>query len=918
MALVAKSNRILALKNSQQGQISIFFSASLIVFVSIIAFVINVGLFVKAKINLQNATDASAFAGAAVQARQLTKIAYLNWEMRNIYKEWMYKYYVIGSLNTPMVENPATPIDCGGKNCMNFRLASDNDVLSVPPRVTADPYNFPAVCIHIAGGKTNICKRYAVPGLPEFGGYNIPGTEEASRSFIDILAGEKVNDCVSRSSLNMMVATTWAYNVLPTTPDNELNSMAGKGPAILTDRQGAWPRAMELAMRIRNLEKIMNRESINKPVCIGDGGSCTPIDTFSNENLLGNERIVKAFYSGYRNLGNEADREMKSSFTLQELPPTKPALPGPNSNSSLLIPSSSRYVKQYVDLQLMMVNYATFFAALIPRSEKDKTGACDISKTALPVPGYPLGFYKNPEILTYYAVKGEADFEGMFNPFSAETIKLTAYAAAKPAGGRIGPMLFKQKPTESAIRPRTDDNKYRSVPYIATLKVDQVPNPFMPDGNINDGEYGPGAPLPINLGPRPFWLVDADSAVGGAPQGEAVQFGMPNLVYDFIDGNMDANVYTDNGSRLFIMQPGASTPPNDYSGDRPVGLFNHDQFVAFRGSIPAEVSPDMLADQILRVKAATAYEAANYMIPTPFDFNETNGVDSFGIISGEGMQVDNVPGLKRYLADIYAPLYRTAGAPLDIIYGDSTEVLRTIVDFMKQQKPGMDNYIHALNIAAVQAYKTSLDASEAAIGTRPLFEKAAKGISDIDVTNLDPAYAATAIPASCTSLSGTFWHFFYGTNELFNNIANQAGCPVPLATLLQEYFAKSAADPDYSPLHYKMEYGHYPANWGGKPLKIFSAYMPGPYNGISADGILQPPSGFPPNPEVMRRNFYSTKLVTLDSLQKGGNYDEFTQFAIHSEGELSTNQGTVDKKQHNFLNPLDAQSVGADISSIRY
>ena len=36
------------------------------------AFVINVGLFVKAKINLQNATDASAFEGAAVQARQMT------------------------------------------------------------------------------------------------------------------------------------------------------------------------------------------------------------------------------------------------------------------------------------------------------------------------------------------------------------------------------------------------------------------------------------------------------------------------------------------------------------------------------------------------------------------------------------------------------------------------------------------------------------------------------------------------------------------------------------------------------------------------------------------------------------------------------------------------------------------------------
>ena len=144
-------------RTHEQGQISIFFSASLIVLISIIAFVINIGLFVKAKINLQNATDAAAFSGAAVQARQLTKIAYLNWEMRNIYKEWMYKYYVVGNLNVEDVETPSA------SGVMKFNLRPDENVLSGV--VTKDPYNIPAVCIHIAGSKTNICKRYSIPGL---------------------------------------------------------------------------------------------------------------------------------------------------------------------------------------------------------------------------------------------------------------------------------------------------------------------------------------------------------------------------------------------------------------------------------------------------------------------------------------------------------------------------------------------------------------------------------------------------------------------------------------------------------------------------------------------------------------------------------------------------------------------------------
>ena len=70
-------------KLKERGQLSIFLGIVLIVLVSFLAFIINVGLFVKAKINLQNAVDAAAFSGAAVQARQLTNIAYLNWELSN-------------------------------------------------------------------------------------------------------------------------------------------------------------------------------------------------------------------------------------------------------------------------------------------------------------------------------------------------------------------------------------------------------------------------------------------------------------------------------------------------------------------------------------------------------------------------------------------------------------------------------------------------------------------------------------------------------------------------------------------------------------------------------------------------------------------------------------------------------------------
>ena len=903
---MTKRTDIVALPRSQRGQISIFFSASLVVFISIIAFVINVGLFVKAKINLQNATDAAAFAGAAVQARQLTKVAYLNWEMRNVYKEWMYKYYIVGSLNTPGVEDPSKVMGCRGGSCTDFRLAPDVNAIS--GATTKDDYNFPATCIHIAGSKTNICKRFAVPGLPEFGGYNIPGTEEASRSFVDGLIGSKINDCVERSKLNMLVTTTWAYNVLANGMDA---SLAGRGPAILTDRQGAWPRAMELAMRIRNVEKVINREPITGGVC-KNGGNCEAIDTYAKDPTLGNERIVKAFYSGYRNLGNEAD-EMKSSFKLSELAPTPKPIGTQYSNSNLLIPQDSRYEKNYVDLKLMMINVATFYAALIPRADSATSGACDISKVAIPVPGYPLGYYKNPEVLTYYAVKGEADFIGMFNPFNTDTVKLTAYAAAKPAGGRIGPMLFFQPESSNAIRSRLDTSKYRSVPYVSSLEVVGTPNRFLDGGKVGPEQYGPGVPLPINLDSNnPFWLKNSDGPIGGFPESSNVQFGIPNMVYDFKQGDFGSSSYSSSNFSLNTIETA-----NEDESVMPVGLYSPEQLKAFRGEITGVVTPEQLNAELSRVKAANMYEAANYMIPTPNELNTSLNVDSFGTIGGKGKQVPGVPGVSSYSYEIYAPLYQEGSNQKDILYKNSSAVLSATVEFMRAQEPAMKNYVQSLNSAALQTFKTSFHASAAATGAQTRYRNAAMKISDIDnfpTTNPTPAQVKTlaldGMPQSCDSLSGQFWHFYYGHADFGpSKITDVSTCPTSLRELLGLYYSTSANDPSYSAHWYKMDYNISTANFGGDMRKIFSAYMPGPWNGIGQDGSLTPPPGFPANPELMRRNFYSTKLISLDSVQSSGNFNERTKnFVIYSEGEL-TSTGSLERSQKSFINYLDSAGL---------
>ena len=137
----------------------------------------------------------------------------------------------------------------------------------------------------------------------------------------------------------------------------------------------------------------------------------------------------------------------------------KPFLADPKSLSGFLIPggvsttAGNPLQKHYLDLLAYPLNLASFFVNFSPSSSTYQSQAhgagfvsgsdCSAIRMALPVPGFIFGFSKNPVVPTYYAVKGEANFVGLLYPFSDRNgVKLNAYAAAKPFGGRIGPKLL--------------------------------------------------------------------------------------------------------------------------------------------------------------------------------------------------------------------------------------------------------------------------------------------------------------------------------------------------------------------------------------------------------------------------------------------------------------------------------------------
>jgi hypothetical protein len=818
-----------AIKN-QAGQISLFFAVIVIVSVTVIAFVVNIGLFVKAKINLQNAVDAAAWSGAAVQSRQLTDIAYLNWEMRNIYKEWMFKYYVLGNLSAKGIQNPGQPGNANnmGQGSMDFSIGG--------PSSDEDLINIPSICLHFFTG-VDLCSVYKTRGLPRL---NIPGfgnLDEVMSTQVDIFSEEKAKDCATRTDLNFRVAMAWTFGM----NEDNAEELAAQAPQIASNRTGAWPNAIEMALRIRNLESIVNYPPQNS-ICIdGSADNCSnAVDSLPDGNKIHQERTVKAFYSAYRNLGNEQDNELKNSFTLTEIPPRAFIDPDTQSLSNIFYPSVP--TKYYLDLKLAVINYAIFYTMLSPFAETPTSSgqvgldaSCSTTRVALPVPGYPFGYDKNTDVLTYYAVKGEANFTGLFNPFT-NAIKLTAFASAKPFGARIGPKIFDTVSNSKFVSSRSDPNKYRSSPYIFGLKLDS-------DLNQN-------LPLPIIPANQDFWVEDENDVIGGNEDPDKIKFVIPNLAYE--PSNL-SDVYVENKIfNLDVLHKNSSVALNK-------GLYDPDQFEKFRAHLPSLdfMTSEQVNDAILQVRAPTEYEAKNYLIPSPHTVNTSiaTGLDSFGQVS-ESMT-------------IFAPLFGP-----DYLYPTAENIKSIVKNFLETQKPSVEKYLLSLQGVADRLRNTASASPNAApVGTSSpseIYSKAA------DVIHNGTDSAST----TCRSIAGRFSYFYLGEES---GIATDEDCPRPLYLSFELYLTNISNSLVYS------NSLRFPSSSTGSPIppdRFFSAYRPGPLTGGSNS-----PLGRIQNPFLQSavsyslRNYYSTKLISLKSLTPNGTYGQGAGSAhIYSEG----------------------------------
>lgn len=380
----------------------------MLTFLFLITFVVNTGLLINAKINLQNAADLAAYAGAATQARQLNRISYLNYEMRRQYKKFLFRYYVVGNMAQD-----------------GFPGSGSGERQWSPDGTSANDYQVPAVCVIYDEGD-NFCS------LTNLRAISIPPPTplaiigNALRNQLQQFENIRLANCQEAAALNEVILSLWLFNTDPTTREitRALAGAAGVSGSNarrrlqtirgLVQGLGLIPRQAILLSRIKTLEEYVNFA----PQTGVTLETIQELESSAQSPIA--ERTILAFKSAFETLGEHTFPA--GSITLDELLPS-----GTDGANLLNLKTLTTGFEAYA------VKYDTGL------SGSSGTDGCIGQPTPLQLVDAPMGVAKNPSILTYYPIRLKATAQLLFSPFGPITLK--AYSAAYPFGSRIGPDL---------------------------------------------------------------------------------------------------------------------------------------------------------------------------------------------------------------------------------------------------------------------------------------------------------------------------------------------------------------------------------------------------------------------------------------------------------------------------------------------
>lgn len=435
-------------RKNQKGQVAIFVALIFQILFVFFAVLINVGLLVHHKINLQHSTDLAAYYGAMKQAENLNVIAHVNFQIRQAWKLLTWRYRILGTFGFRAPSNSAAPVqlypfdhvgvpgafvyngskgtananpNTGGMGCLN--LPFNGSPLGIQ--------DIPFFCVgHSGFASWSQSESMCQLDCTGFLGARVIGAIPLAGTAVTPFGG------------NVAGAVNTAITAVNNNISQLCNLLGPTGATVLTRFIAGY--INETYPRIKTIEALAANLSLDADKILDIEGN-TIIK--GAETTLKNN-LTEANLTGY----------IAANFRTEN---------GLASNSCRFRDgrSGTEFLKK---IEIEFINYfihnCTYAggASFLPQNVYNPaTGALGSAFTgisaqersileSLVIPGqqHTVGYEKNPYCVEYYGVKASSEPQIPFLPLTK--IKLNAMAIAKPFGGSVGPWYGKTWPKGNA------------------------------------------------------------------------------------------------------------------------------------------------------------------------------------------------------------------------------------------------------------------------------------------------------------------------------------------------------------------------------------------------------------------------------------------------------------------------------------
>ncbi len=442
---------VLSRRGNERGQVAIFVALIFQVVFVFFALLINVGLLVHHKINLQHSTDLAAYYGAMKQAEQMNAIAHINFQMRQAWKLLTWRYRVLGTFG--FIQKTGQQVQKFPFNLTNLVgfefLGTGGGANVATPSNPTQNGGVLMKCNNVGGINGNNVGTQDIPFfcVGHSGFHSWPNDDSSCQAGCDdfdkvsIIRGLPSAPSASIFGNNFAASADQLTKNANFILTNKCTQLGPVGAELLTKFLAAYAvesvtRSETIKMLAANLSGDVGQFVDLDGKSIREGSKRTFENNLTGANFTGYSQ--SGSFSAYNGLnantcrfqgGRDSSTEFLKKIDFQVLNfyiQNCTVINGSNGS-----PPTFTFAPEAVYDQNSPNGLSRAFKDLSPNSKSLILSFLNQDNS------FSTGYEKNPNCVEYFAVKASSEPNIPFLPLAK--IRLDATAIAKPFGGSIGP-----------------------------------------------------------------------------------------------------------------------------------------------------------------------------------------------------------------------------------------------------------------------------------------------------------------------------------------------------------------------------------------------------------------------------------------------------------------------------------------------